>query len=93
MKLTKERIHALSQTLVRRLEGGKHVKWKTDHAPLIKRIEQTITNELILEDQLNQEVERILKAYHAEFETGRVDYHRMFQMTKKQLAEERGIIL
>jgi len=59
----------------------------------IKYLDHVIYEELILEDRLNEEVREILREYADEFESGRVEYHRMFKMVKEKLAKEKGIIL
>ena len=93
MKLNQARIKSLSHALLERLLRGRFIELKTDQPGMTGRLEKVITDELLLEDRLNQEVDQILRAYESEIEKGNVDYHRMFQLTKKQLAKERGIIL
>ena len=93
MKLNKERIASLSRHLVGRLIDGQYLKLNQDHDSLVRALDQVVTEEMMVEVRLNEEVERILKAYESEFDKGNVDYRKMFQMTKKQLARDRGIIL
>jgi hypothetical protein len=93
MKLSKERITTLSQALVDRLAQGGHIQPQANKADLVSALEQIITEELMVEDRLNEEVRQILKAYEAEIEKGNLDYHKMFHITKKQLVKDRGIIL
>ena len=42
---------------------------------------------------LGNTVEELLKQYDSEIEKGRLDYRRLFEMTKKKLVQERNIIL
>lgn len=64
-----------------------------DRGRLLQEVEAIILNELSAEDRLNDEVREILKKYEAEFASGRADYRKMFELTKKQLVKDRGIIL
>lgn len=93
MKLSKERIASFSQTLLDRLIQGQYIKPQMDRKVLVAILEQIITDELSVEDRLNEEVRQILSAYEAEIDRGNLDYRKMFLITKKQLAKERGIIL
>jgi hypothetical protein len=49
--------------------------------------------ELAIEDRINDEVREILKKYTGEIEKGRLDYRKMFELTKKKIVQERGVIL
>jgi hypothetical protein len=56
-------------------------------------ISQIITDELILEDKLNDEVKELLKTHETELDKGNIDYRKMFLMVKQKLAKEREMIL
>jgi hypothetical protein len=58
-----------------------------------KLIEEEILEELMVEDRINSEVREMLKQFDAEIEKGRLDYRRLFEMTKKKIVKERNIIL
>jgi hypothetical protein len=45
------------------------------------------------EDKINDEVRGMLKAYEKEFAAGRADYKTMFDMVKKKLVRDRGLVL
>lgn len=93
MKLNKDRIASLSRRLVDRLTDGGYLALDFERPDLVRTLDRVITDELAVEDRLNEEVERILKAYESEIDKGNIDYRKMFQMTKKQIARDRGIIL
>ena len=93
MKLRKERIESLSKALVDRLSRGQYIHIQIKRDVMVNNLKQIITDELMVEDRLNEEVRQILKAYEVEIDRGNLDYHKMFQMTKKQLLKERGVIL
>ena len=52
-----------------------------------------ITDELMVEDRLNEEVREVLIQHASEMERSNVTYTEMFKMVKKKLAREKGIIL
>jgi hypothetical protein len=60
---------------------------------LTAEIRRLITEDLLIEDRLNEEVKEILRAHTEEIDRGNIDYARMFAMVKKQLVRERGLIL
>jgi hypothetical protein len=60
---------------------------------LMAEIRRLITEDLLVEDHLNEEVKEILRAHTETIDRGNIDYARMFAMVKKQLVKERGLIL
>lgn len=93
MKLKKERIAILSRNIVEGLIERGSIAPEIPKADLIGRIENTITEEMSIEDKLNEEVREIMKTYSKQIEQGSINYNKMFQMIKNKLVQERGIIL
>jgi hypothetical protein len=60
---------------------------------VMAEVTRLITDDLMVEDRLNDEVKELLRAHSAEMERGNVDYARLFAMVKRQLVRERGLIL
>jgi hypothetical protein len=60
---------------------------------LLSETEGILLDELTLEDRLNDEVREILKTHTAEIEKGRLDYRRLFELTKQKLIRERNLVL
>ena len=60
---------------------------------LLENVTGAITRDLMVEDDLNREVDDILRAHQSELQQESVDYRRMFQLIKHKLAKERGLIL
>lgn len=52
-----------------------------------------IMEELMVENRINDEVREMLKQYDREIELGRLDYRRLFDMTKKKVVRDRGVII
>lgn len=60
---------------------------------LIAETENLVFEELMVEDRVNEEVRDMLRKYSADIEKGRLDYRRVFELTKKKIVEERGLVL
>ena len=93
MRLSKERIHHIAESLATRLQQEGQVAIIGDRKAFVEQIDHAIFDELSVEDRLNAEVRQLLNAYEQDIERGQVDYQRMFTLVKSKLARERGIIL
>ena len=93
MKLSKERIGIIAKDIVKNLTSHRYIAFDILEADLVNKIGQMITENLVVEDRLEEEVRQIIKSYETEIHKGDADFHKMFLMIKKKLARERGIIL
>jgi hypothetical protein len=93
MRLSKERVKHMAETLAARLVQEGHVALLAQHKALVEFLDHVVTEELSIEDRLNAEVRQVLKSYERQIESGQVDYQKMFTMIKQKLVRERGIIL
>jgi len=58
-----------------------------------EKTEEIIMDELMVEDRLNEEVRELLKKHASDIERGRMDYRRLFELTKHRLVKERNLVL
>ncbi len=93
MKFKKERVVILSINIIEGLIKSGHIAHSAPKEELIKKVQNTITDDLMVEEKLNEEVREILKSYSKQLEQESVNYQKMFQMVKDKLVKERGIIL
>ena len=93
MRLSKERVRHISESITTRLQQEGQVTIVGDRKSFVEQINYAIFEELSVEDRLNAEVRQLLTAYEQDIERGQVDFQRMFTMVKTKLARERGIIL
>lgn len=93
MRLSKERIHHLATVLVGTLQDEGYLALSGDKSTVTAALEQTITDDLSVEDRLNAEVRELLKSYADQIERGQVDYQKMFTMIKTKLVRDRGLVL
>jgi hypothetical protein len=83
----------MAETLATRLQQEGHIELTGDRKTFVETLDQSMTEELSVEDRLNAEVRQLMKAYEKEIEQGQVDYQKMFTMIKNKLVRDRGIIL
>jgi hypothetical protein len=62
-------------------------------ARVAEGIAQVITDDLQVEDRLNDEVREVLVQHATEMQRSNITYSEMFKMVKRKLAKEKGIIL
>lgn len=93
MRLRPERVHVLSVAIVDRLTKNRFVEPRLGREDLIRRVEHAVTQDLMVEDRLNEEVRELLKANEAKMAQGSLDYHTMFLLVKNKLVKERALIL
>ena len=93
MRITKEFIDTLSKRVVRSLIEKDMIIWEEIPDKLESIIVAIITEDLMVEDLLNEEVKTLLESKTEEYERSMMDYGRVFQMVKSKLVRERGLIL
>lgn len=93
MRLPKEWIGEISKRIIEDLIEREFIRIKIPKEDAIKIVDEIITEELLLEDKLNEEIKELLKQYESEIEKNKLDYRKLFELTKQRLAKERNIIL
>ncbi|HXX54307.1 MAG TPA: DUF507 family protein [Thermodesulfovibrionales bacterium] len=93
MRIPKTWIPLIAKKVVDDLVAKELVRIKVSAEALTAETERLIMEELMIEDRINDEVREMLKKYTGEIEKGRLDYRRMFELTKKKIVQERGVIL
>lgn len=93
MRIPKTWVPVMAQSIIKTLVQKNMLTLKADTETVTTALENALTYELMAEDRLNAEVRELLKKYEREIETGRLDYRKLFEMTKQKLVKERNIIL
>jgi hypothetical protein len=93
MRLSKELIKHISDALAENLETKKMLAYDVPRTAIAENISDIITKNMLEENNLNKEVEKLLSAHEAEIAKGNMDYRKVFELTKQKLAKERGIVL
>jgi len=93
MRIPKSWIPVIAKRITDTLFAEELIVPDVDPRTLAGEIEHLVTAELEIEDRLNDEVREILKQFDKEIESGRLDYRKLFDMTKQKLIRERNIIV
>jgi len=92
MRLTADEVQYFSKKIVKTLvaEGKLEVD---SEARVVEGVARVMTEELLIEDKLNEGAREFLLQHAGEMERMNITYSEMFKMVKKRLAKEKGIIL
>lgn len=92
MKLRSSRINFIASEIVRILVEEEFIVL-FDRDAVVAAIESVITNDLMVEENLDEDVRILLEEYESTMDQSNIQYHEMFKMVKTKLAKERGLIL
>jgi len=93
MRLPKEMIKHIANTIAVNLESKGLVEYEVPKREIAEKIAEVITADMMAEEALNKDVEKLLSAHADEITRENMDYRKVFDMTKQKLAKERGIVL
>ena len=93
MRLRQEEIDYICWKILQSLKEDEVIDIIGDDEPVAGKLRLALTENLSVEDQLNREVDDILRNHLKEIQRDSVDYRRMFQMVKTKLARERNLVL
>ncbi len=93
MRLKKDMIQYIAQVMAKKLIEREYVTFEGNVRDLEALFANVIIEDLAVEDRLNEEVRDILERHQEEIDKGNIDYHKMFVMIKRKLAQERGLVL
>ena len=92
MRLTKNQIEYIAYRITRELQEKELIDAEQP-THMVQTLINIMTEELLVEDRLNDEVREILTQHAEEMRRTNVEYREMFKMIKKKIARERKIIL
>lgn len=92
MKLRKQHIEVISARIIDELrqKGALEVEDENKAKALVRKV---ITDDLMVEDKLNEEVRELLEKVSSEIRQGSIEYHKMFRLVKEKLVKEKNLIL
>lgn len=93
MRLKDNEIDLVSKHITNKICREDTVELKISKGEFLELIKKAITEDLMIEDNLNREVEEILRGHMEAIQGGSVDYRRLFAMIKSKLAKERNLII
>jgi hypothetical protein len=92
MRLTSDQVEYLARKIVKTLVAQGKLEIDSE-VRVVEGIMRAITDDLQVEDRLNEEVREVLVQHASEMERSNITYSEMFKMVKRKLAKEKGIIL
>jgi hypothetical protein len=93
MRIPKTWVPLLTKKIIDNILSKQLVKPIVTQKKLLSETEELLLGELGVEDRLNEEVREMLKSYASEIEKGRLDYRRLFDLTKQKLVKEKNLVL
>lgn len=93
MRLHREMIKHIADSIAANLESKELVEYEVPRNAIADKIAEVITADMMAEEALNKDVEKILAAHAEEIARENMDSRKMFDMTKQRLAKERGFVL
>ncbi len=93
MRIPKAWVPLIAKRIIDNLISKELIKPLVPIEKLLSDTELLLIDELSVEDRLNEEVRELLKNYALEIEKGKLDYRKLFELTKQKLVKERNLIL
>jgi hypothetical protein len=93
MRIPKTWVPLLAKKIIENLIAKNLISPAVPPVKVLSEAEELILHELAVEDRLNDEVRELLKNHTSEIERGRLDYRRLFDLTKQKLVKERNLVL
>lgn len=93
MRIPKTWVPLLAKKIIENLIAKNLISPAVPPEKVLSEAEGLILHELTVEDRLNDEVRELLKSHSSEIERGRLDYRRLFDLTKQKLVKERNLVL
>ncbi len=93
MRLKKEQIQKIASLLATELQKQKAASFKVSEEKIRERIQEIITQNMMEEVKLEDDVRKLMEQYRAQINSGQLDSQKVFQMIKKQLVKERNLVI
>lgn len=92
MRLKGVHVKLSCQKLLHGLRAKQLVVLKRGENEVLAKMEEIFIRELKVEDEIDREAEKLLAQYEAKM-GNEIDRQKMFQLIKKQLVKDRGVII
>ena len=92
MRMRPEQVEMMAHEVVRRLDENGLVQFDQRQGA-VERVARAVTEDLQVEDRLNDEVREILRGLADQMNSQNIQYHEMFKLVKSKLVRERKLVL
>ena len=93
MRIPKTWVSVMAKRIIDNLLAKEMIRPKIPVEKLIDQTDAILLDELMVEDRLNDEVRELLKKHENDIERNRMDYRKLFELTKHKLVKERNLVL
>lgn len=93
MRLSEERIHFIADQIIESLLGKGMIEITMPQNKLRREISLVIIKDLRIEDEIDQEVMRIIASMQRDIPEDSPEWHSIFRQKKDELARRRNYIL
>lgn len=93
MKLKPKVIHQLAQYVVEHMSQSEAWTLTVEQGKVVQAIEKIIEKNLHEEEMLDAQAKALLAAQLAKMKDSTIDERKAFQLIKKQLAKQKGMVL
>lgn len=93
MRIPKSWVPIIAKSIADNIVSKDLVRPAVPGDKFLANLEEIVLEELLVEDRLNDEVRELLKKHESDIERGRMDYRKLFELTKQKLVRERNIVL
>ncbi|MEE9241242.1 MAG: DUF507 family protein [bacterium] len=91
MRINREKINHLSNVIVKDLEDSEDVSFLSESTDVRINIVRAITNELAIDDEIDEEVRRVLSTYSSRLIEGTREWEILYNKHYEQEAKRRGV--
>lgn len=92
MRLSPSFVDHISARIVKQLDDENLIQ-TGEFDSVVRAVSSAITDDLMVEDRLNDEVREMIRSHSDEMSRQGIQYHDMFRMIKSKLVRERKLIL
>ncbi len=92
MRMRLEQVEMMAHEVVRRLDESGLVRFEQRQGA-VEHVARALTQDLQVEDRLNEEVREILRGLADQMNSQNIQYHEMFKLVKSKLVRERKLVL
>ncbi|RJQ42801.1 MAG: DUF507 family protein [Nitrospiraceae bacterium] len=93
MRVPKGWVPIIAKEIVEELLKRNMIELQGSKEKAVESLQEIMLAELTVEDRLNEEIRGMLKKFEPEIEKGRMDYRKLFDLTKQKLVKERNLVL
>ncbi len=93
MRVPKSWVPVIAKEILEELLTRNMIQLQVPKEKTAELLHELMLEELMVEARLNEEVREMLKKFDSEIAKGRLDYRKLFELTKQKLVKERNVVL